>query len=189
MEKDKIDELFQNLQSSFDSEEPKEGHKQRFFDKLHETNGVVSIHRKKNSWLKPLSIVASVVILFSIGVGLYNNTNTATITEQVAEIAPEVSNTQYYFASLIEEQVKQLESESAPETKKIIEDTMIQLKKLESDYKSLENELVNGGNSKILLSAMITNFQTRIDLLQDVLTRIETIKSLNKNNNENNYNI
>lgn len=187
MEKEKIYQLFENLQGSFDIEEPKEGHKQRFFDKLNEANGVVSIHKKKNSWLKPLSLVASVAILFTIGIGLYNSTST--INQQVAEIAPEVSNTQYYFASLIEEQVKLLENESTPETQQIIADTMIQLKKLETNYSTLENDLLKGGNSKMLLSAMITNFQTRIDLLQDVLNQIETIKNLNNSKNENNYTI
>jgi len=183
MEKEKINQLFENLQGSFDIEEPKEGHKQRFFDKLHEANGVVSIQKKKNLWLKPLSLVASFAILFTVGISLY--TSSPTVDEQVAEIAPEVSNTQYYFASLIEEQVKQLENESTPETQQIIADTMIQLKKLEASYTMLEEDLLKGGNSKLILSAMITNFQTRIDLLQDVLNQVETIKNINNTNDEN----
>ncbi len=185
MEKEKINQLFENLHGTFDIEAPKEGHKQRFFDKLHEANGLVSIQKKKNPWLKPLSLVASVAILFTVGIGIYNSN--PTINQQIAEIAPEVSNTQYYFASLIEEQVKQLESESTPETQQIIADTMIQLKKLEASYSMLEDDLLKGGNSKLILSAMITNFQTRIGLLQDVLNQIETIKTINNNTNENNY--
>ena len=55
---------------------------------------------------------------------------------------------------------------------------MVQLKKLKNNYGLLEKDLINGGNSKLILSAMITNFQTRIDLLQDVLDKIETIKNL-----------
>lgn len=187
MEKEKINQLFENLQGSFDTEEPQEGHEQRFLDKLYEANGVVPIHKKKNSWLKPLSLVASVAIFFAIGVGLYNAT--PTIDEQVAELAPEISNTQFYFASLIEEQVKLLEDQSTPETEKIIADTMLQLKKLEINYSSLENDLLQGGNSKLILSAMITNFQTRISLLQDVTNSIENIKNINNNTNEDNYTI
>ena len=110
-----------------------------------------------------------------------------TIEQQVAEISPEVSQTQFYFASLIEEQVRQLENESTPETQKIIDDTMIQLNKLDTNYKVLEQDLLNGGNSKLILSAMITNFQTRIDLLRDVINQIETIKNL-KNYNDENFN-
>ena len=130
-----------------------------------------------------MSIAASILLLCAIGIGFYNTQEPT--DDDVVEVSPEVSNTQFYFANLIEEQVEQLESESSPETKEIIEDTMFQLKKLETDYAKLEGELQNGGNEKMILSAMITNFQTRIDLLQDVLDQIETIKNLKNYNDEN----
>ena len=37
-------------------------------------------------------------------------------------------------------------------------DSLFQLQKLKNDYESLEEDLVNGGDSKIILNAMITNF-------------------------------
>ena len=52
----------------------------------------------------------------------------------------------------------------------------------ENNYKELELDLINGGNSKLILSAMITNFQTRIDLLQDVLQQVEEIKNIDHEN-------
>lgn len=186
MEKDKISQLFDQLQGTFDIEEPAGGHQHRFLEKLQAAQGVVSIQKKKNTWWRSLSIAASAAILLAIGFGMFNTA--PTIDQQVAEISPEVSQTQFYFASLIEDQVRQLESESSPETQKIIDDTMIQLKKLDANYKVLEQDLLNGGNSKLILSAMITNFQTRIDLLQEVLDQVSTIKNL-KNYNDENYTI
>lgn len=186
MENENIEQLFNKLQGTFDIEEPREGHQDRFLEKLQASQGVVSLDTKRRSWWKPLSIAASVVLLVAVGIGFFNTTPTR--DEQVAEIAPEVSQTQFYFASLIEEQVKELEDMGTPETQKIIDDTMVQLKKLEANYSSLEEDLLNGGNSKLILSAMITNFQTRIDLLEDVLNQISTIKNL-KNQNDANYTI
>ena len=122
-------------------------------------------------------------ILLTLGIGFFSQPQS--VEEKVAEISPEVANTQFYFASLIEEQVKELESKSTPETQQIISDTMSQLNNLEADYKNLESDLLNGGNSKLILSAMITNFQTRIDLLQEVMNKIESIKTLNEFNDEN----
>lgn len=185
-EEEKINELFENLKDTFDTEEPQGGHQLRFLEKLQTSQGVVPIKKKKNSWWKPLSIAASVVVLLGIGFSLYNSTPTR--QAQLAKISPEASNTELYFANLIEEQVKELEDESTPETKKIIDDTMVQLKKLETSYKMLEQDLLNGGNGKLILSAMITNFQTRIDLLRDVLDQVENIKKL-KNYNDENYTI
>jgi uncharacterized protein YsxB (DUF464 family) len=183
MKEDRIEEMFKNLQGSFDTREPAEGHEQRFLDKLSKTNGVVRLEPKKPFWWRPLSIAASIIVLFAVGALLF--TNPPSIDEQLAKISPEVSQTQFYFANLIDQQVKELQGEVTPETKKLVEDTMLQLNKLEQNYKKLEQDLINGGNSKLILSAMITNFQTRIDLLQEVMDQIENIKTFKNYDDEN----
>jgi hypothetical protein len=187
MKKDTIEELFDKLRGDFDNNEPEQGHQQRFFEKLKATKGVSYIApQKKIHWFKSLSIAAAIALL--VTVGFFQLNTDPTINEQVAKISPEASKTQFYFASLIEEQIKELNSIKSPETGRIIDDTMIQLKKLELDYAEMEQDLLNGGNSKLILSAMITNFQTRIDLLNEVMIQIENIKTA-KNTNNANYTI
>ncbi|WP_282056230.1 hypothetical protein [Maribacter luteus] len=183
MEDDKLKELFKGLEGTFDTEEPQYEHRERFLKKLEHSEKKITLNNKKKNWWRTLSIAASIAVLCLIAIGIYSTK--PSLDEQVAQISPEVSNTQVYFASLIEDQVKQLENESSPETQRIISDTMEQLKKLEANYKQLETDLINGGNDKLILSAMITNFQTRIDLLQDVINQIETIKNLKNQNNAN----
>jgi hypothetical protein len=183
MKEENLEGLFKQLQGSFDTEEPSSGHKARFLERLTSARGVVSLKPKKIHWWKPLSIAASIAVLCAVGIGLLNNP--PTLEERVAKISPEVSQSQLYFTSLIEEQVKQLESESTPKTKQMIDDTMLQLKKLETDYRALEQDLLKGRNSKLILSAMITNYQTRIDLLQEVTDKIENINESNTYNDEN----
>jgi len=180
---DDINQLFNQLKDDFDFESPKENHQQRFLEKLNQSKGVVGIHKKKRNWLKPLSIAASVVVLCVLGLQFF--INKPTINEQVVEISPEVSKTEFYFASLIEEQIQQLKDEKSPETARLIDDTLLQLKKLETDYKKLEQDLINSSNTKIILNAMVINFQTRIDLLKEVLNNIEDIKNLKSYNDEN----
>ena len=183
MKKDDIESLFKNLEGSFDIAEPAAGHQQRFLDKLGDAKETQSHIVRKRSWWKPMAIAASVALLISVGIITFNNTSS--VADQVAEISPEISNSQRYFTSLIEEQIKEIENQSTPETEKIIEDTMLQLKRLEKNYMSLEKQLLEGGNSKLILSAMITNFQTRISLLQDVLDQIGTIKNIKTYSDEN----
>lgn len=183
MKKDNIEQLFERLQGQFDLEEPGIGHQERFLDKLNQAQGTISLHRGKTVWWKPLSIAASVALIAFLGLQVFNPN--PTLKEQVVEIAPEVSKTEFYFASLIEEQVQLLKDEKSPENAQLVDDTLLQLKKLEDDYKTLEQDLVNGGNNKIILNAMIINFQTRIELLKEVLTNIENIKNLNSYNDEN----
>lgn len=184
MKKNNIDELFLNLKGSFDIEEPETGHQNRFLEKLQgNDHKVVTISKRKNSWRKPLSIASSIALISFLTITGLNYK--ATTEEQVAKISPEVSKSQIYFTSLIKEQIKELEKENTPETKKIIEDTLFQLNKLEKNYTQLEQDLLNGGNSKLILSAMITNFQTRIDLLNEVLAQIDRIKNLKNTHDEN----
>lgn len=187
MEKDIIEKLFNKLQGNFDLAEPKQGHEERFLNKLNASKGVTAmVAKKETNWLKYVSIAAAVTLLLTVG--FFKLDSSSTIDAKVAEISPEASKTQFYFANLIEEQVKELKSEKSPETNSIIEDTMSQLKKLELNYAKMEQDLIKGGNSKLILSAMITNFQTRIDLLNEVMIQIETIKNI-KNTTDANYTI
>ncbi|NKI31912.1 hypothetical protein [Croceivirga thetidis] len=175
MKKDELDKLFLQFKGEFDTAEPTMGHQDRFLEKLNNQKGIVSLTKKKN-WWKPLSIAASIVLLLGLGLSQLNRSDS--IKEQVVEIAPEVSQTEFYFASLIEEQVQELRSERSPETAKLVDDTLTQLELLDADYQKLETNLVQGGDKELLLNAMIINFQTRIDLLKEVLANIQTIKNL-----------
>ncbi|MEF3079711.1 hypothetical protein [Winogradskyella poriferorum] len=60
MEKDTLDELFDNLKGEFDINEPNAGHQDRFLEKLN-TNTVASTEEKKSSgfnWKPFLAIAA-----------------------------------------------------------------------------------------------------------------------------------
>lgn len=182
-EEDNLNILFNRLKDDFDFERPEDGHQRRFLEKLNRSKGVVSLEKKKRNWIKPLAIAASIVLVCFLGFQFFNTA--LNVKEQVVEIAPEVSRTEFYFANLIEDQIQQLKNEKSPETAKLVDDTLLQLGKLEGDYQKLEQELLNGANSKIILNAMIINFQTRIDLLKEVLNNVEEIKNLKSYNDAN----
>ena len=184
MEKDKLEMLFRDLEGHFDTEEPGQGHQARFLQKLEATaTGNLQVKSSRRQWWRPLAIAASLVLLCMLGIRLF--APGPSVEDRVAQISPEISRTEFYFASLIEEQVKELEDVATPETEQLVSDTMLQLEKLEANYKKLESDLLRGGNSKLILSAMITNFQTRIDLLQEVMEKIDKIKNLNSYEDEN----
>jgi len=175
-----IDKLFEEIRPAIDREEPTKGHHDRFLEKLKAGDTVRS---GGISWWKPLAIAASV--LFLVGLFLGNFTEGLSGGDPMAEIAPEVSNTELYFAAVIEEQLKLLEEENTPEAKRLVTDAMEQLANLEEDYNQQRTDLLDGGDYKIILSAMVQNFQTRIDLLEDVMQKVETVKNLKEQNDEN----
>ena len=51
-------------------------------------------------------------------------------------------------------------------------------------YKSFMTELNNSSNSKLIINAMIKNYQKRLEILENVLNRIEQIKNTKTLNNE-----
>ncbi len=184
MKEDNIDSLFNELQGQFDTEEPMVGHEARFLDKLNTAQGTISINRgNPGIWWKPLSIAASVVLLCVLGLSLININ--PTMEQQVADISPEVSDTRLYFTALIEQQVNELQALSNSDTEGVIAEVLGQLKKLDANYQRLEQDLINGGDANLILSAMIQNFQTRIALLQEVRNQIESIENLKNYNDEN----
>ncbi|PRX51880.1 hypothetical protein [Salegentibacter salegens] len=186
MKKDTIDELFKEL--NFDNKEPGSGHKARFLEKLEEetsqTKNFGGRPHKKSLWAPMLSVAAILAIAFMIFAGFLNE-NSGRNSGELASVSPEMKETQQFYIQLIKTELATLETENTPGTEAIVKDALIQLEKLETEYEKLKKDLQNSGKDKRVIYAMISNFQQRIDLLNEVLEQIENIKTLKKQNDEN----
>ncbi|MGJ8593644.1 MAG: hypothetical protein ACSHXF_13920 [Aquaticitalea sp.] len=176
MKKDNLNQLFENLRDEFDVEVPTIGHQDRFMSKL---NGIgskqVEASKKSFNFWKPLiAFAATIVICF----GLLTVFNLQPETKGLASVSPELSKTQDFFTSTIDNELNKLNKERTPQTELLINDALKQLKTLENDYASLKNDLTKSGDDKRVIYAMISNFQNRIDVLQNVMERIEDVKQL-----------
>ncbi|MCB0388910.1 MAG: hypothetical protein KDD23_09765 [Winogradskyella sp.] len=188
MNTDNLNKLFDDLKDEFDIEEPNSGHTKRFLTKLNsQADTMSSVTATKKSWFwKPLAGIAATLVLIMTLV-IANGSQDK--VRDLANVSPEMKETQRFFASTISEELKKLENQSNPETKMIINDALIQIKKLEMDYENLKIDLTKSGDDNRVIFAMIKNFQNRIDILQNTLKHIENIKQLNNFNNESNSNI
>jgi hypothetical protein len=183
MTNDNLNNLFKNLEKDFDVESPRLGHQQRFLDKLNSQTETVVLSTKlqRNIWRPLMGIAASIVLLISLFIGFQNDNN----SRDLASISPQMAKTQNFFSNVIAEELSKLEAEESPEAQKLITDAMVQMKILEQDYIKLKENLSESGDDKRVIYAMITNFQNRIDLLQNVLKNIEEVKQLKNNTYEN----
>lgn len=182
MKKDNINILFENLKESFDVENPSEGHEQRFLDKLNaKNNTLVSSNRKTKIWKPVMAIAASILILIAVFVPMQQSHG----MKDLASISPEMATTQEFFTTTINSELERLKGETTPETQKLVNDAFTQITLLEKQYEQLKKDLNNSGNDKRVIYAMISNFQSRIDLLENVLHHIENVKQLNQKTNEN----
>lgn len=187
MEKDNLHVLFENLKDEFDVESPNDGHELRFLSKLKggETKVVKYKYAKSSFWKPLMAVAASVILCVSILTVIQKKTE----TNDLASISPELSETQEFFTTAITREITNLNKERSPKTETIINDALKQINILENEYESLKVDLSESGDDKRVIYAMISNFQNRIDLLQNVLKQIEEVKQLNKNYNENNVTI
>ncbi|NJW52616.1 DUF4179 domain-containing protein [Salinimicrobium oceani] len=176
--------LFDGL--DFDIAAPSSNHEARFREKLGKLpqkkkarrNGVISL------WGPAMAIAATFLVAFLlIQGGLANPFNTE---QELANVSPEMKQTQDFYASVIRTELAALEDQKTPETEAVITDALIQLEILESDYDKLKEDLGKSGQDKRVIYAMISNFQKRIDLLQTVLEKVNTINTLKNTNHEDN---
>ena len=178
MNEDKnLNDLFKSFEGQWDIYEPEAGHQRRFLDRLDESK-----KKKSLPLMLILPIAAAILILFGIFTIYSPNVTTG---RDMAKVSPNVQETQMYFTSVIEKELAKVENEKSPETAMLVRDALNQMRVLEKDYDKLTKELMEKGESKQLIHAMIKNLQTRISFLEEVLTRIENIKKLKENYNEN----
>jgi len=174
--KDNIDDIFKNLENQFDIEEPTIGHFNRFEAKLNKPE------KSKNKFklYSLVAVAASVLLLFGVWIG----DNFSNNGMELANISTEMGETQSYFVAVIEKELQIVENERNSNTEQIINDALSQINKLEKQYRSLTLELKESTEDKRIIYAMISNFQKRIDVLQNLLTQIKIIKNSKSQKNE-----
>ena len=185
MENNTLTNLFNDLRHDFDVEEPQGGHKQRFLEKLSSQQVVQESKTNiRNLWKPLIGIAASLVLIVTLTISLQNNSQ----AHDLANVSPEMATTQEFFKTTLTSELEKLKIEEveSPEFQQMIVDALFQIEVLEQDYQKLKTDLENSGNDKRVIHAMIANYQSRVQILQDVLTNIEELKQQNEISNENN---
>ena len=173
--KDQLNTFFKD--NNFDVDVPKLGHLDRFEKRLHPQE------KKRTFSYKWISVAASVILL----VGIWMGSNLTDNTLILADVSPEMKETETFFVSTIQQELKQIEKYRNTTTEKIIEDALNQLEKLEDTYNELVIALNESVNDRRVVFAMINNYQRRREILQDLLAQIDTLKKLKTNYNDEIY--
>lgn len=175
----KEDKDFLGINDQWDFQELPEGHEMRFLSKLDAKKS-----RSRVNFYKLIGIAA----VFVVGFLLFQTWNNPDVVlNQPKDLLSEQSmETTQYFEYLIASELEKLNEHNDSLSQEVISEALIELEKLEADYKKIELELKKNGETKQLIHAMIMNFQTRISFLENVLNQIELIKNQKINQDENN---
>ncbi|WP_445749128.1 hypothetical protein [Polaribacter sp.] len=155
-------------EADFDFQEPENGHFERFENKLK-----ASKKSDKISW-KWLSVAASILLMIGFWFGKMQQKTTI----DLADISPKLEEVQGYFVATIHQKTTVLEKSKTPENELIIKQTLLQLEDLENEYQQLLKELNKQGNQEKIINFMIENYQLRLEILENMLKKINQIKKL-----------
>lgn len=173
MKKD-LENTFREIQEDFDFAEPDMGHFDRFEAKLKGEKKTKKNNR--TSWLW-LSVAAMVFLAFGFMLGNLNQKKGL----ELADVSSQMEETQNFYLASIQKEIEVVKLQQTPENQKIIEDSFIQLEILEQKYEQLTFELKESNEDKRVIFAMISNFQTRIQVLKNLLDQLEKFEKTEDN--------
>jgi len=170
--KTNIDEYFANNQGKFDLAEPDAGHFDRFKARLESQD---TDSKKGGSFSYYLmAVAASVLLVFGYWLGNYNSNQGL----QLADVSPKMEETQNFYVSTIQKEIQLISGKRTEVNKKIIDDAFRQLEILETNYQKLTLELRESNADKRVVHAMITNFQSRLVVLQNLMDQLEELDQM-----------
>ena len=162
-ESDKIDNLFKKHENNWDINELNDNHEDLFLQKLQGK-------KSKRNYFVPFAVAASLLLI--VGLSFLFKSNEKPKDLQFA--SAETRQTDSIFTVLIEKELIKIKQKNSPENEIIIKDALTQMKILDVDYQNIIFELKKDGENKSIIIALITNLQTRISFLQNVLQQIES---------------
>ena len=168
--KEKLDKIFQEKKNEFDFEEPNVGHFNRFEAKLNTKSEPVQVKKTPWHWL---AIAASVLLFFGYWLGNSNSNKGL----ELADVSPKMEETQGFYLATIHREIEVIKKQETTQNKQIIEDAFAQLEKLENNYQKLTLELKESNEDKRVVYAMISNFQRRLEVLQNLVDRLEELEN------------
>jgi len=165
---------------SFDEKEPLEGHFDRFRKKMENRKPT----RKVNLFMVgAAAAIAGLILTGSLSL-IYNNSALSNYNKNelsLSNISPELKEVESYYQSQINvryNQINTLKEKSSPEVKAEINKTFVDM---DNGYYSLKKDLSQSPKQERIVSAMIEQYQTRIEMLDHILRTLQSISKINSN--------
>ena len=169
-----LEEKIRKNRDLFDGAEPSEGHFDRFQSKLENLHEELP---RIKPWYSGKTFRVAAVILVLLGISLtWYLLNPALDTNRVAAatLPREIQEARMYYDKLAGEKLEKINecAASNSEASYIQKLAVEEMTLLDSNAVKLEQELQNDKDNKRLINALIRNYKTKSDLLDDILNRL-----------------
>ena len=158
------------------------GHEKRFWDKLNKQNQKV-VKPGFNYW----KVAAVVVPLLMLSVYFWTELKPESVENSsvtLASYSPELGEAENQLAYIVEMNVKHIKSLENTENQALIDNSLSKLDLLQKDYNRLLIDLKESGGNPQVMKSVLMNLQLQVDVLEQVLTQINTHQEFKNNRDE-----
>lgn len=191
-EKDYIEKLIENNLEGLNENEPRDGHFNRFEEKLKKQNPKKTI--SLNRVLKVAAVVVFVLLATNQAFLYLSSDSQLSIfspTEKkeeisLASVSPEYEEVEFYYNNAINVGLNQWEDMVKNELIAEDEQKMMdnELGEFEKVYDKLQKDLAANPNDERVINAMLEYYQTKLSVINIIVNKLEEVKQKRNTNHE-----
>jgi hypothetical protein len=174
--RNKIENFIKENRTEMDMFQPREA----LWDSIHEK--LTSDKKHKNNRFRVLAVAASIVVLMVCSFLFVKNIRPAK-QQEVVQLPAAQQEAEVYFSSLIEVKKSEL-NKYKKENPELCKEFEKQIETLNVLYGQLKTEYKASAKKEVVISAMIENLQTQIQILNQQLLIIQQVKKQKSKANE-----
>lgn len=201
---DELKNFIEQNRSQFDDCEPMDGHFDRFMQKLEaEQRHTIGPRRSRTQILKIAAVaIISIVLGATVAKSFVNRSVKLIETELAnadpdapmklierttnyvkAKVEPEYRETQNYYINLVDNRLDEIRATETVDEKQKAE-LLKEMSEMDELFVNLQKELKANPDNPVLIDAMINHYQTKIEVLNQIITNLNSIKQLNTKQDE-----
>ena len=179
-----IENIIRENKDLFEGAEPSEGHLERFNRKLEIRFQAKTAKRSIVPYLLRAAVVTLLVTLSSLWTwDHFIRPGSSRMTlGQVSPQYKEVENYYIHQVNLMEGEIVNVDLKNNPEQKQML---LNEMKSMDSVYVSLQKELKTNPDDERIINAMIEHYQTKVEVLNYIVSQLKAIRNDNQNKTEN----
>jgi hypothetical protein len=177
-----LDNIIQKNRELFNTNEPSDGHFERFEQKLNKLNST----KKTYTFGYILKAAAVAILVVLSGLWVFDNINETKINEGIAlsEISPEYGEVEMYYTHLVNQKFGEIKQSTSLDSlqKEIL---VHELNNMDSIYENLKKDLTENPNDKRVINAMIQHYQLKVEVMNQILSQLQQVQNINNQKLEN----
>jgi hypothetical protein len=164
-----------------DSDLPREGHEERFLQKIGRDAGSAPVRRFNIR--HGLQIAASIAIILTSAIVLMKQNKSGEKMAQ-QEVPAAVMEADMYYASQVNAKYEKIQGfyfENSEEKAVLLDE----LKDLESYHQQLMNDLESNPDNDLVINALIRHYQIKLEVMDQIIIQLNQVKKETSKNEKN----